>query len=196
MGKRKQAKALARLREAEIRSWALATARQLAFDLYQNRPAGLAPYRAGVVLDRGEVIWADTPIRFDAEPPPAWVFVNARPSEPPAPPLRSWLITNARVVARLGDDQLHGYRWEYMTGCRVGLEPGHEFVALDLDRKAPLVWRGPGIAPLAIAAVFHLYGPDALVHHPGLAPLRALSNQLAGDDNQTISARPELTTAP
>ncbi|MGI8753288.1 MAG: hypothetical protein ACR2MN_13405 [Acidimicrobiales bacterium] len=191
MGKRNRAKALARW-ENDTQTWSTETARRLAVDLYQGRPTAQAPYRIGVVLDHGEVIWAETPMRFDADPPARPMFANSRQTQPLAPPIRPWLITNARVVGRLGDEQLHGWRWEKITGCRVGLDPGREFVALDLDRQEPLVWRGPAVAPLAIAAVFHLHGPAALVDHPGLGPLKVQSNRTVGDDH-SIDDRLELS---
>jgi hypothetical protein len=180
MGKRNRAKALARW-ESDTRSWSTETARRLAIDLYQGRPTAQAPYRIGVVLDHGEVIWAETPLRFDADLPAPPMFANSRRTVS-APPVRPWLITNARVVGRLGDDQLNGWRWEGINGCRVSLDAGREFVALDLGGQRPLVWRGPAAAPLAVAAVFHLHGPAALVDHPGLSPLRIRSFRTVADD--------------
>ena len=64
-------------------------------------------------------------------------------------------------------------RWGTMVGLRVSLAPGVEQLAVDIDGQPALVWAGPGIAPMAVAAVFHLHGPAALLDHPGLAPLRA-----------------------
>ena len=59
-----------------------------------------------------------------------------------------------------------------MVGARVDLTPGRETVALDIEGQPALVWSGPGVAPFAVAAVFHLYGPVATIEHPGLEPLR------------------------
>ena len=59
-----------------------------------------------------------------------------------------------------------------MVGARVDLTPGREAVALDFEGHSTLLWSGPGVAPMAVAAVFHLYGPVAMIEHPGLAPLR------------------------
>jgi hypothetical protein len=105
-------------------------------------------------------------------------------------PFRPWLITNARVVARLGDDRLHGWRWEPATGLRTDLTPGREFVALDMDAFPLPVWRGPAGAPLAVAAVFHVYGPHALVDHPGLVELRRVDPK----KSQTEPVRLQVTT--
>lgn len=164
MSKRKDAKALA-CWEDEARHWAMATGRDLALDLYYNRETPALPYGVGVVLDPGEKVWAEVPVQFNLDSTPQ---VNSGQQAPLA--FRSWVITSERVVGRLGDDRLHGYRWEKAAGVRVDLTRGREALSLDIDREATLKWTGPAVAPMAVAAVFHLYGPLALIEHPGLAP--------------------------
>ena len=154
--------------ENDTRTWATNTARDLALDLYHGRPAAIRPYNVGVVLDPDEVVWAEVPVRFNLDQPP--------PIPGTQSPVRSWLVTSGRVVGRLGGDRLCGYRWETMVGLRVTLAPGREQLAVDIDGQPPLVWAGPGIAPMAVVAVFHLHGPAALLDHPGLASLRAPSD--------------------
>ena len=107
------------------------------------------------------------PVRFNLDWPPL-----VKPGEHAQPAVRSWLVTSARVVGRLADDRLHGYRWEKAVGVRVDLTPGREVVSLDIDSEPTLIWTGPAVAPMAVAAVFHLYGPLAMIQHPGLAALR------------------------
>ena len=58
------------------------------------------------------------------------------------------------------------------VGARVDLTPGREVVSLDIDSEPTLTWTGPAVAPMAVAAVFHLYGPLAMIEHPGLAIVR------------------------
>jgi hypothetical protein len=164
--KRKEEKALARW-EAKAREWATDAARDLALDLYHSRDTGTRSYRIGVVLDPGEKVWAEVPLRFSLD----WVAA-AKPGHQGQPSIRPWLVTSARVVGRLADDRLYGYRWERMVGARVDLSPGREAVSADIEGQPTLVWSGPGVAPLAVAAVFHLYGPVDMIDHPGLAPLR------------------------
>ena len=168
MSKRKDAKALDRW-DNEARRWATATGRDLALDLYCNRETAARPYGVGVVLDPSEKVWAEVPVRFNLESPPL-----IKPCELARPLVRPWLVTSARVVGRLADDRLHGYRWERAVGARVDLTPGREVVSLDIDSEPTLIWTGPAVAPLAVAAVFHLYGVLAMIDHPGLAPLRVL----------------------
>jgi len=51
----------------------------------------------------------------------------------------------------------------------------YEHIHLDSRRQeygAAIGWSGPAIAPLAVAAVYHLYGSRALLEHPALYGLR------------------------
>jgi hypothetical protein len=168
MSKRKQTKALT-LWSEEARQWASATGRDLALDLYFNRKSNLRPYDVGVVLGAGEEVWAETPLRFNLD----WTYAGTDGQTiEPAVRLRPWLVTSDRVVGRLADDRLCGYRWEEAVGARVDLTVGREVVMLEMEGEPTLTWSGPAVAPLAVAAVFRLYGPLGLIEHPGLATLR------------------------
>jgi hypothetical protein len=168
MSRRKDAKALARW-DNEARQWAMATGRNLALDLYYNRETAARPYGVGVVLDSDEKVWAEVPVKFNLD-----CHSLIKPGELAQPAIRSWLVTSSRVVGRLADDRLHGYRWERTVGGRVDLTPGREVVSVDIESEPTLIWTGPAVAPLGVAAVFHLYGALAMIDHPGLAPLRVL----------------------
>jgi hypothetical protein len=167
MSKRRQTKALTRWSE-EARQWATAAGRDLALDLYLNRESNLRPYDVGVVLCAGEKVWAQTPLRFNLD----WTH-QGRGGQTIEPAVRPWLVTSDRVVGRLADDCLYGYRWEQAVGARVDLTVGSEVVKLDIESEPTLMWSGPAVAPLAVAAVFRLYGPIGIIEHPGLATLRA-----------------------
>jgi len=175
VSRRKDAKALDRW-DTEARQWATATGRDLALDLYYNRETATRPYGIGVVLDSGEKAWAEVPVRFNLDQPPL-----IKPGEHAQSSVRPWLVTSARVVGRLTDDRLHGYRWEMAVGARVDLTPGREVVSLDVETEPTLIWTGAAVAPLAVAAVFHLYGALAMIDHPGLAPLRVLIDASEAD---------------
>jgi hypothetical protein len=69
--------------------------------------------------------------------------------------------------------RLHGYRWEKTVGARVDLTPGREVVRLDIDSEPALIWTVPVVAPMVVAAIIKLYGPLAMIDHPGLATLRS-----------------------
>ena len=51
-------------------------------------------------------------------------------------------------------------------GVRVDLAPGREAVNVDIESEPTLMRSGPGVAPMAVAAIFHLYGPAAMIEHP------------------------------
>jgi hypothetical protein len=166
MSKRADAKAVARW-DHDTRQWAIDTARDLALDLYYDRDRAARPYGVGVVLDPGERVWAEIPVRFNLD----WAPL-ATSGEQAQPAIRPWLVTSGRVVGRLADDRLHGYRWEKAVGVRVDLTTSRETVIIDIEGEPTLMWSGPGIAPMAVAAIFHLYGSVAMIEHPGLTPLR------------------------
>lgn len=179
MSKRKEAKALSRW-EGEARQWATAKARELALDLYYDRQTATQPYGVGVVLDPGEKVWAELPVRFNLD----WV-PQIKADEHAQPAIRPWLVTSARCVGRLADDRLHGYRWEKVVGVRVDLSPGREVVSLDIDSEPTLMWTGPAVAPMAVVAVFRLCGPLGMIEHPGLAPLRVRLDAMQGGRGPT-----------
>ncbi|MGH9107200.1 MAG: hypothetical protein ACRDZX_15495 [Acidimicrobiales bacterium] len=129
------------------------------------------------MLDPGEKVWAEVPVRFNLD----WT-APAKPGEQAPPAVRPWLVTSGRVVGRLADDRLHGYRWERAVGVRVDLTAGREAVVIDIEGEPTLIWSGPGVAPMAVAAIFHLYGPAAMIEHPGLAPLRVAPDWPQGPD--------------
>jgi hypothetical protein len=90
-----------------------------------------------------------------------------------------------RVVARLSDDRLHGWRWEHAVGFRV--DPGREAAALDFDTKTRLMWTGPGIAPLTLGAVYRLPGTRAMIGYPGLVSLRVQVSPRSCDASRSNS---------
>jgi hypothetical protein len=184
VSKRKDAKALARW-EDEARQWATATARNLALDLYYHRETAIQPYGVGVVLDPDEKFWAEVPVRFNLDWPPLTM-----PGQHAQSSVRTWLVTSARLVGRLADDRLHGYRWERAVGARVDLTPGREAVSLDIENEPTLIWTGPAVAPLAVAAVFQLYGALAMIDHPGLAPLRVPIGVSVGSSHNASTGKP------
>ncbi len=155
-----------RRRDAQTRARAAAVARQLVLEPCNDTPAGPAPYTVGVVLEPGEQVWAQVPARCSADEP-----AGARENEPRQ---TDWLITSFRVAGRVHPDTLRWWEWDHCVGCQVNLTPGRELVSLDFPGlPGPVHWRGPGVAPLAAAAVVKLHGRRAAVDHPGLAVLRS-----------------------
>jgi hypothetical protein len=172
VSKRKDAKALAQWHD-ETRRWATTSGQALALDLYHRRETAIQPYNVGLVLDPCERVRAEVPVRFNLNRQP-----QAATGLSADPPFRPWLVTSDRVVGRPSDDRLLGYRWEQAVGARVDLTPGQETVRLDVEGEPSPIWSGPGVAPMAVAAVFHLFGPMGVVEHPGLAILRNSPSQM------------------
>jgi hypothetical protein len=154
----------------DTRRWAVDTARDLAIALYRGDALPGQPYRIGVVLGLQESPWVECPAQFHIETSPSSTGV------PGSTPYWPWLVTSERIVGRLGDNRLYGYRWDNVFGCRVNLI--EERISLDIDGQPPMTWTGPAIAPIAVAAVYRLHGTRGLLEHPGLISLRvsALSN--------------------
>jgi hypothetical protein len=172
--------------EADTRRWAIDAARDLALAVYRGDSLQAQPFRIGVVLGSQESPWVQCPVRFDLDR-----VVYAPAGKVEARPYRLWLVTSERVVGRLGDHRLHGYRWDHVFGCRLDVDEGQEFLSLDLNGEPPLTWSGAGVAPMAVAAVYRLHGPRALVDHPGLTSLRvAPTTPVEGDVEHDVAGTP------
>lgn len=137
------------------------------------------PYGLGVVLGPGEVAWAEVRACFQYAPPGS--ALPAPGAGQPAP--SQWLATSCRVVGGLEDGRLYGWQWEQVLGCQVGLGVVGQSMSLDVGSpvgQEKLSWSGSRVAPLAVAAVYALYGMEALLEHPGLG----CSRQEAPTDDQ------------
>jgi hypothetical protein len=173
MSSRKQRRDAA-LWESATRTWATESGRSLAVDLYHNNDLGIRPYTVGVVLTAGEKVWAQFPARCSEDTAtPVRPGPPRKGDPPPQAPVTDWLVTSQRVAGRLFGNVLRWWSWTDIVGARVDLTLGREWVQLDPSGKPPVIWTGPGVGPLAVAAVYHLHGARAMIDHPGLAPLRA-----------------------
>jgi hypothetical protein len=177
---RKQRKALARW-EDDTRRWAHNTARDLVLALVSGQPIPATPYKVGVVLGPREQVWAECPLRFLQEHHVDQSMTGL--------PVKPWLVTSDRIVGRLGDDHLYGWRWCQIVGCRIELTPGRERLVLDGVDGNPLTWIGPGLAPAAVAAAYQLHGPTAVLEHPGLSVLRNQGVRYRGSPAACVAAR-------
>jgi len=82
-----------------------------------------------------------------------------------------WLITSARLVGRApGNGELISIWWAGLAGMQVDLDA--EVISLDAAND----WRGqlsgPGVTPVAVAAVAGSHGTAGLADHLALAVLR------------------------
>jgi hypothetical protein len=154
--------------ETDTRSWAAEAARAVLLAICGGDPLPITPYRVGAVLNTGEHAMAEVPARVD---PDAWMTETRA-----VPSVRPWLVTSERILGRLADGRLAEWRWRQIMGCQIDLTPGDEVVSVDTSDGALTQWLGPGVAPLAVVAVARLYGPQSLLDHPGLTPLRTSVN--------------------
>jgi hypothetical protein len=155
--------------------------------LHTGEDIPIRPYGVGLVLHPGEVVWCQTTIRSSLDPTPGASALKAGGQSPDRP----CIVTSERVFGRLSNDRLAGFRWARIVGCRVDLTAGAEYVALDVEGQPfPAIWRGPGCAPLAVAAVYQLYGSQALLEHPGLVAVRRVRKPSERSHRQ--SPLPEL----
>jgi hypothetical protein len=152
--------------EARIRAWGTATGRSLALDLHHDHQVAVRPYTVGLVLWEGERVWVEVPVTCSADTP---VQVGDGRSVLQIGP---WLVTDQRFAGRLHPDILRWWTWDQVIGVQVDLTHGCERVCLDIDGAKPVYLAGPGVGPLAVAAVYRLHGTLAVIEHPGLAPLR------------------------
>jgi hypothetical protein len=175
MSIRKKKRELARWEKA-TRQWSTDAGRRLAIDLHRGHELPIRPYTVGLVLwkSRHEQVWGQVPAMCSEDTPLTMRSGPRRRGDPPPQPrITDWLISSHRIAGRLYPDILRWWEWDSVVGVQVDLTPGMEFVQLDLPvQSQPVRWYGPGVAPLAVGAVFQLHGAGALLDHPGLASIR------------------------
>ena len=96
--------------------------------------------------------------------------------------LPSWsqvLITERRLLVRLDTGELVSLWWGSLVGFEADLANGH--VVLDFGDGRPRLLSGPAVALVAVAGVGRLYGREALLAHPALAPLRNSQDHVAAE---------------
>jgi hypothetical protein len=195
MSVRKHKRELARW-ETATRQWATDAGRRLALDLHRGHEVPIRPYTVGLVLwgSRHEQVWGQIPARCSEDTPLTVRSGPPRRGDPARQPgITDWLVTSQRIAGRLYPDTLHWWEWATVVGVQVDLTGGGEYVQLDLPLPArPVRWYGPGVAPLAVAAVYYLYGPTAVLDHPGLTPLREGTRTVRGDKSRRLVVVGEL----
>jgi hypothetical protein len=186
-----------------LRSVAREDARNLALSIVTGRPAPVAHYDIGVILEPGEVPWQRARARLSVWTTQScyvqhtragcWGY-SARSSGREVTTANwrdvgviDWLITSKRLVGRLpGDARMESIWWGGLVGAQVDLDT--ERVLLDSHNG----WRGrltgPGVAPIAVAAVAICQGQRAMLEHPGLGRLRDRTDLRPSHDGITRRA--------
>lgn len=181
MTRRKQRRAIAAW-AAHARETSRHAARELALTIVDGRSAGMQAYDLGIVLNDGETAWHRAPADYWYRGEQSWLVQHNsyrgyrstidevhQPCMIPVGML-DWLITNERLAARKPDGQVVSIYWSAIEAISIDL--AREIVVLDGADGYHGELAGPAIAPIAVAAIATCHGPQALLDHPALEPLR------------------------
>jgi len=157
-------------------------ARELALTIVRGRSSAMQAYDLGIVLNDGETAWQRAPADYWYRSERSWMVqhnsyrgYHSTLSEVHQPCMHyagmlDWLITNHRLGARQPDGHVVSIWWRAVEAVIVDLM--REIVVLDGTDGYHGELRGPAIAPIAVAAIAACHGPQALLYHPALEPLR------------------------
>lgn len=186
MSKRKQRRALATW-TAQARQISHHAARELALTIVGGYSPRVQTYDLGIVLNDAETAWQRVPADYWYRSERSWMVQHnsyrgyrSTINEIHQPcmihaGMLDWLITNQRLGARKPNGQVVSIYWAGIEAMSADLV--REVVMLDGgDYHGELY--GPTIAPIAVTAIATCHGPQALLDHPALQPLRALSERL------------------
>jgi len=136
-------------------------ARALAIELARGEPSTpFDPMAAGVVLQPGETVYRQVPLWIRVQQDGRWAEAS----------YADVIVTDLRLLCRFESRRLTSFWWSGVVGLHVDLAAEH--IVLNFGDGQPVGLSGPLVAPVAVVAVASLYGVQALVGHPALAPLR------------------------
>ena len=115
---------------------------------------------AGVVLQPGETVYRQVPLWIRVQEARCWA----------APSYASVLVTDIRLLSRFESRRLTSLWWSGIVGLHVDLVAEH--IVLDFGDAQPVGLSGAQVALASVAAIASIYGVQALLSHPALAPLR------------------------
>ena len=161
MRTKQKAAVLVEQRLARDRTEAYHDARALAIELACVEPSvRFDPMRAGVVLKPGETVYRQLPIWIRVQEDGKWADAS----------FADVLVTDVRVLCRFASGHLTSLWWNGVVGLHVDLVA--EQMVLDFGDGQPVSFSGPRATQVSVAAIASIYGAQALVGHPALAPLR------------------------
>lgn len=148
-------------RLARDRTEAYHDARALAIELARGEPAArFDPMTAGVVLQPGETIYRKLPIWIRVLQDGRWADASCA----------DVIVTDLRLLCRMASGRLTSLWWSGVVGLHIDLEA--EYIVLDFGDGQPVCLAGFSVAPAAVVGIVSVYGREAMLTHPGLAPLR------------------------
>jgi hypothetical protein len=153
-------------------------ARRLALDVARGQSSiPFDPMHAGVVLRPGEIAYRQVPAMF-SQLTGAGVFGWSQPVTVTA------LVTDQRAVVRWPDGSLFSLWWNSVQGFEADLH--RETLILDYGDGQPRCLAGPTVPVIAVAGIAAIYGVDAMLRHPAIAPLRTYGYSLPSAAEQRI----------
>jgi hypothetical protein len=136
-------------------------ARALAIELARGEPAErFDPMTAGVVLQPGETIYRKLPIWIRVQQDGRWADAS----------FADVIVTDLRLLCRTASGRLTSLWWNGVMGLHIDLVA--EYIVLDFGDGQPVCLAGFSVAPAAVVGIAFVYGREAMLTHPGLAPLR------------------------
>jgi len=158
---KRKAAMLVEQRLARDRTEAHHDARALAIELARGVPATrFDPMTAGVVLQPEETVYRQLPIWIRVQENGRWAEASHANA----------VATDVRLLCRFATGHLASLWWNGIVGLNVDLAAEH--IVLDYGDGQPVNLSGSSVALVAVAAIASIYGTQALVGHPELAPLR------------------------
>ena len=136
-------------------------ARALAIELARGEPsARFDPMKAGVVLQPGEIVYRQVPLWIRVQQDGRWAEAS----------YADVIVTDMRLLCRFASGGLTSLWWSGVVGLHVDLEAEH--IVLGFGDGQPVSLFGAQVAVVAIVAIASIYGDQAMLTHPALAPLR------------------------
>jgi hypothetical protein len=164
--KRKIRKQLARDRDTAFHD-----ARQLALDLTRGQSSiPFDPMCAGVVLQAGEIAYRQVPAIYSQ-------LIDYGLLGWTQPINVTVLVTDQRAFMRWPDGSLLSLWWNNVQGFEANLRA--ETLILDYGDGQPRCLAGPTVPVIAVAGIAVIYGADAMLRHPAIAPLRVRADAVS-----------------
>ena len=161
MRTKQRAAVLVEQRAARDRTEAYHDARALALELARGVPsARFDPMREGVVLQSGETVYRQVRIWVRVQQDGRWADAS----------FADVLVTDQRLLCRFAAGRLASLWWDGIVG--LGVDLAAEYIVVDYGDGQPVSLSGAQVASAAVVGIASVYGMEAMLTHPGLAPLR------------------------
>jgi hypothetical protein len=148
-------------RLARDRTEAYHDAWALAIELARGEPsARFDPMVAGVVLQPGETVYRQLPLWIRVQQDGRWADAS----------FADVIVTDLRLLCRTASGRLTSLWWNGVMGLHIDLVAEH--IVLDYGDGQPVCLAGFSVASAAVVGIASVYGREAMLTHPGLAPLR------------------------